>query len=348
MKFFVAAIITPITAGFMVPAYRSFVSTKLGVAGFTGFGHVTGEFEEKETSPASVFTGFDHAIQATRQTQSTTAPAFTAPKPIFSGFGHATGEKVETYPSSSYAGIDHARNTRLTETASAPAFRAPKPVFSGFGHATGEKVETYPSSSFVDNATRNARLTETASAPAFTAPKSVFSGFGHATGKAVETTPLSSISEKAYAPAYSAPATSFTGFGHALDSTPPSSEEPASPSLGDALTETEKSPLMEAKEFLKQATEKATKLREVMKLKENQNGSRIQELMAELKIQEEACKSYQSQISSITADFEDYKKSTGEEQLVLKEQVAMKNTEINSALSQAKEICDLLDELIQT
>lgn len=66
-----------------------------------------------------------------------------------------------------------------------------------------------------------------------------------------------------------------------------------------------------------------------------------------LRNQEEACKSYEAQISSISSDFEQYKNNVKEEQTLLQEQVATKEIEINAALAQAKEICDLLDDLIQ-
>lgn len=111
-----------------------------------------------------------------------------------------------------------------------------------------------------------------------------FSGFGHAIRTEDKVTPsdFSGFGQATKVPGDPNPP-SFSGFGQAFAGQ--SAKSDASPSVEPAAESTTivKSPLEEAKEFLMQATEKATKLREVMKLKENQNESKIQQLMTELK-----------------------------------------------------------------
>mmetsp|Transcript_7855 Transcript_7855/g.12022 ORF Transcript_7855/g.12022 Transcript_7855/m.12022 type:complete len:147 (+) Transcript_7855:86-526(+) len=112
-----------------------------------------------------------------------------------------------------------------------------------------------------------------------------FSGFGHAISAEDKVAPpldFSGFGQATKATGDPNPP-SFSGFGQAFAEQSATSD--ASPSAEPTAESTTiaKSPLEEAKEFLMQATEKATKLREVMKLKENQNESKIQQLMTELK-----------------------------------------------------------------
>jgi len=193
--------------------------------------------------------------------------------------------------------------------------------FSGFVRATGdiETKETFPTPAFT-HTTGSTKQTESASALALSAPAS-FTGFGHVLDNSE---PKSEV-----------PTPSLTGFGHTFANSENTSSDVATP---------ERSLLEIAKASLIQATAKTTILRDVMKLKENQTESRIRQLMGNLQKQEEACRSYELQISSITAEFQGYKTNTGQEQLALEEQEAKKDSEMDSVLAQAKEICDLLDE----
>ena len=92
---------------------------------FSGFSSAnTPSASEPEAAP--VFSGFGHASGQ----QNNGAPA-----PVFSGFGHATGQE-QGMPAAPavFSGFGNSFNGATQLPAQAPA---PAPAFSGFGHATG-------------------------------------------------------------------------------------------------------------------------------------------------------------------------------------------------------------------
>lgn len=99
-------------------------------------------------------------------------------------------------------------------------------------------------------------------------------------------------------------------------------------------------------EMLMQAKEKTLQLREAMKEKANATELEIIELKAELKKQEGECKALEHQLLSITNDYENFKSMSSQEQAVLQQQVDYRYSEMSNVLLEAKELCNLLDEVM--
>mmetsp|Transcript_21586 Transcript_21586/g.31931 ORF Transcript_21586/g.31931 Transcript_21586/m.31931 type:complete len:238 (-) Transcript_21586:72-785(-) len=99
-------------------------------------------------------------------------------------------------------------------------------------------------------------------------------------------------------------------------------------------------------EMLMQAKEKTVQLKEVMKKKADASELEIIELKVELKKQERECKVLESQLLSITNEYENFQSMSSQEQAALQQHVDYRYSEMSNVLLDARELCNLLDEVM--
>mmetsp|Transcript_23361 Transcript_23361/g.25751 ORF Transcript_23361/g.25751 Transcript_23361/m.25751 type:complete len:258 (-) Transcript_23361:34-807(-) len=104
--------------------------------------------------------------------------------------------------------------------------------------------------------------------------------------------------------------------------------------------------IVKTAELLMFVQEKAARLRQTLRERANQNEYEILQLQVDLKKQERESRSLKKELTKTSNEYKSYKTTAHEEQLALQHTVNYKTDEIGAVEADAKQLCDMLDELI--